>query len=523
MRRASRPLPSEPGPSAPREYDAGYARRVMMVLAGLVMTVMYIEGMLTPSLPTIQSEFGVTSGSVSLILSSYLITGVALSPVVGKLGDIFGKKRVLGYVLIVYSICVSVTGFSPTFGFMIGARAFQGVGLTVFPLGMSLVREEFPREMVPRAQGILSALFGAGFAISLPLGAWVSNNYGWRTTYHTAIPVVVLLAVLVFLLVRESVYRRPETRVDYVGAALLGGALALIVLALSEGESWGWSSAGFLVVLIAGLLLLAPLLAYESRWTRSGREGILDLRLLRIRNVLVTNLVVTVAGMGMYVALLSVSYLYETPNPVGYGFDISTTGNSLVPLAVGMIVFAPIAGIIVSRIGTKPLTGIGAAVGSAGFLLGAWAIPMHNLIGFLALEFLIGSGIAILNAAVINLLILTVDPRDMGLATAMNSVFRNVGSAIGAPIAGSLLATWTWTIVVPHGGPVLTFPARLAFQWAFGIAAGAFVIAGLVVVFAREVLGRRAVVGAPDVVLGPASSAAGAAASRTSVDPGVSD
>ena len=509
------PMPATRSASG-REYDAAYSRRVMIVLAGLVMTVMYVEGMLTPSLPTIQKEFGITSGAASLILSSYLITGVALSPVVGKLGDIYGKKRVLGYVLIIYSLCVSVTGFSPSFAFMIGARTFQGIGLTVFPLGMSLVREEFPREMVPRAQGILSSLFGAGFAISLPLGAWVSNNYGWRTTYHTAIPVVVLLAVLVFVLIRESVYRRPETRVDYGGATLLGGALALTVLALSEGESWGWSSVAFLGVMGMGLLLLVPLVLYETRWTRTGGEGILDLRLLRMRNVLVTNLVVLIAGSGMYLAMLSVSYLYQTASPVGYGFDISLTGDALVPLAIGMLIFAPIAGIIVSRIGTKPLTAIGATVGSVGFALGAWVIPMHNLAAFLAIEFLIGSGIAILNAAVINLLILTVEPRDMGLATAMNSVFRNVGSSIGAPIAGSLLATWTWTYVVPHYGPV-TAPATLAFQWAFGIAAIVFVAAGVVVVFAQEVLGRKSVVSRPSAALPSARS--GTAASVPSAGP----
>jgi len=211
-------------PAAPEErtFDTRYATRVMLILAGLVTIVLYVEGMLTPSLPTIAIEFGVSPGEASLILSSYIITGVALSPIVGKLGDIYGKKRMLGIVLIIYTICVSVTGFSPTFEFMVIARAFQGIGLTVFPLGISLVREEFPRSMVPRAQGILSAMFGAGFALSLPLGAWVSNAYGWRTTYHTAIPFVLVLAILVFLVVRESEYRRPDTRIDFVGATLLG-------------------------------------------------------------------------------------------------------------------------------------------------------------------------------------------------------------------------------------------------------------------------------------------------------------
>jgi MFS family permease len=251
-------------------YDAAYARRVMWILAGLVTLVLYVEGMLTPSLPTIAREFHIGSSQASLILSSYIITGVALSPVVGKLGDIYGKKRMLGIVILIYAACVSVTGFSPTFTFMVIARAFQGIGLTIFPLGMSLVREQFPRALVPRAQGFLSAMFGAGFAISLPLGAWVSNNYGWRVTYHSAIPFVVLLAILVFVVLRESKYRRPEARVDYVGASMLGLSLALIVLALSEGPTWGWSTSGTLSLFAIGAVLLVPLVLYELRYRRSG-------------------------------------------------------------------------------------------------------------------------------------------------------------------------------------------------------------------------------------------------------------
>ena len=474
-----------------REFDTSYATRVMILLAGLVTTVLYVEGMLTPSLPGIDAEFGVSPGAGSLILSAYLITGVALSPIVGKLGDIYGKKRMLGIVLVIYAICVSITGFSPTFEFMVAARAFQGIGLTVFPLGMALVREEFPRAMVPRAQGILSAMFGAGFAMSLPVGAWVSYSYGWRTTYHSAIPFVLVLAVLVFLVIRESPYRRPETRVDYVGATLLGVVLALLDLALSMGGSCGWTSASLLRLAITGGLLIVALVYFERRFNHHGGEGIVDVRMLRTRNVLVTNLVGAVAGIGMYLALLSMTFLFRTPSPVGYGLDTAQAGDGLVPLAVGMLIFAPIAGVLVSRTGTKPLTIVGAAVSAAGFVL---AIPPQSLVSLLAVEFVIGAGLALLNAAVINLLVLTVEPRDMGLATSMNSVFRNVGSSIGAPVSGALLATWTTVVVVQQGSiafPV-TVPATIAFQWSFAIAVIAFIAAAIIVAFGHEVLGPRA-------------------------------
>jgi MFS family permease len=479
------PSPSVRGNGENGTFDAAYAVRVMLILAGLVTLVLYVEGMLTPSLPTIAKEFAISSGEASLILSSYIVTGVALSPVVGKLGDIYGKKRILGYVIVIYAACVSVTGFSPSYSFMVAARAFQGIGLTIFPLGLSLVREEFPRAMVPRAQGFLSAMFGAGFAVSLPIGAWVSNGYGWRTTYHSAIPFVVLLAILVFLFVRESKYRRPNSKVDYLGAGVLGLSLALIVLGLSEGATWGWLAAPTVTLFAVGGALLVPLVLYERRYRRAGGEAILDFRLLRQRNVMVTNVVGAVSGFGMFLALLSMTYLFQDPIAAGgFGQSILGAGLSLVPLAIGMLIFAPIAGSLVSRVGTRPMTAVGAGITSLGFLL---AIPVQSLGSLLMVEFLVGAGMGIANAGMINLLVLTVDPREMGLATSMSAVFRNVGSSLGAPLSGSLLATYTVSVFG------FGFPSHAAFAWSFALAAIAFACAGGVVAFGREVLGRRAV------------------------------
>jgi len=296
--------PTDPHAKTAETFDRAYANRVMLLLAGVVLVVLYIEGMLTPSLPTIQSNFGVDTAQVTLIISAYAAAGVALSPVVGKLGDIYGKRKMMVIVMFIYAAAVTVTGFSPTFGFMVAARTIQGVGLTIMPLGMSLMREEFPREMVPRAQGILSAMFGIGFAISLPLGSLVSQDYGWRWTYHSAVPFVILMAILVFLLVRESPYRRPNTRVDYLGALFLGAGLAGIVAALSQGEAWGWTSPLTLGFGALGLVMFVPFALVERRLTVQKHEPIVDVQMLKERNVAVTNLVLTVAGLGMYLALL---------------------------------------------------------------------------------------------------------------------------------------------------------------------------------------------------------------------------
>ncbi len=475
-----------PAPKTMETFDQAYAYRVMLLLAGIVMVVLYVEGMLTPSLPTIQAEFHVDTAQVTLIISAYAIAGVASSPVIGKLGDILGKRKVLMGTMLAYAAAVSVTGFSPNFTFMVAARTIQGIGLTILPLGMALVREEFPREMVPRAQGILSAMFGIGFAISLPIGSWVSQNYGWRDTYHSAIPIVLLLTIGVFLLVRESSYRRPNARVDYGGALLIGFSLAGIVAALSQGQAWGWGSTLTLSFAAAGVLLLVPFILWERRWTQLGREPIVDPRLLRERNVAVTNTVVTVAGLGMYMALFALIYRFEFP-PISGGFsqNILQAGIDIVPLALSMLVIAVIASVLVSRTGVKPLALGGAILTAIGFFLVAGAT---SLLQVLLYETVVGAGIALLNASIINMLVLTVDPKDMGQATAMNNVFRNLGGSVGAPIVGALLAAYVVTV---PGGPLAgtTLPSLQAFQYAFWIAAVITIVGGIAVLLGQEVLG----------------------------------
>jgi MFS family permease len=471
------------------EFNRSYANRTLMIFATFAIFVMYVESMLTPSLPSIASDFNVTNAQVSLILSMYLVSGVALNPVVGKLGDIYGKKKVFTYVLVIYAVAVSVSGFAPTFSFLVTSRTIQGIGLTMFPLAMSLVREEFPRDLIPRAQGILSGMFGAGFAIGLPLGAYLSNEYGWRTTYHTALPLAALFVVLVSSRVKESRYTRPNARVDYLGASLLGVALGMIVFALSQGPTWGWTSPLTLGMVMASIILLIILVVYESGEGR--KEPILNLTLLGMRNVLITNIIILITGLAMFLAFQTLVYELELPPPVGNGYNIFQTGVSLVPFAIMMLILSPITGAMVSKVGVKPLAAVGSIIAAFGFLLASTTGNANELIESISVA---GAGLAITMSSAINLLILTVNPREMGLATSLNTVFRTMGSSLGAPIAGSLLSTFTIWIFEGyfHGVPMFySAPAKVAFQYSFYIAAALFLVAGIASLFSKEVLGKR--------------------------------
>lgn len=462
------------------EFDRKYAYKVIALLASLVMVVMYIEGMLTPSLPTIEGDFKITTAQASLILSLYMVGGVAATPIVGKLGDLFGKKKMLVIVLGIYAVAVSVTGFSPTFSFMIISRAIQGVGMAVMPLGFALVREEFPKELVPKAQALISAMFGAGFAVSLPLGSLVSDYYSWRWTYHSAIPFVIALAVIASLVIKESRFRRPEVKVDYLGAVMLASVLSTFVFALSEGSAWGWTSYYTIGLLLAGAVISVPLTLYELRYTRKGGDAILNFRLLKMRNVMVANVVLSIAGAGMLLSMYSLTFRFQFVLFQGQSNVILKTGLSLIPFAIGTMVFGPIAGVLVTRTGVKSLASAGAVLTALGFVLQA-TLPAYN--GVLIYEFITGAGLSLLNGTLINFVVLTVNPRDMGLATAMNGTFRSLGSSVGSPIGGSILSTWVILYT--------NFPSNTAYEYAFLVGAIMFLAAALIIPFGREVLGRR--------------------------------
>lgn len=475
-----------------RVFDSGYLNRLLILFVGLMFTVFYVETMLTPSLPYIASEFNTSIAQTTLLIALYAMTGTALVPVMGKLGDIYGKKRILVYVLFAYAAAVSVTSFSPNFTFMLIARTVQGIGIAIVPLVFSLVREEFPRDRIPKAVGLLSGMNGVGLAVALPLGSLVSNNFGWQGTYHTAIPFVILLAILTYVILKESPYKRPNVKIDYIGATLLGSSLAIVLFTLAEGPSWGWASISTVALGLFGIGLLAPLILYESHYSRQGGEPILNLRLLAMRNVMVTNFVI-LSLLGITLAEQVLVFKLELPSPVGYGFDIFQAGLSIVPFAIAMFIFAPITGLVVSKLGVKPLAFFGSLLAVVGFLLAAQASTYVELLTFL---FIVGSGISIMISSVQNLLLLTVDPRDMGLTTAMNTVFRNLGDSIGAPIAGSVLSTFTVSVLVGYSkaGTAIyrSFPSAAAFEYCFYIAAAAFAVIAIVILFGREVLGKKA-------------------------------
>ena len=463
-------------------FDSRYANRALVLLSLVAALIMYVDIMLTPALPKIVAEYGVTIAQASLLISLYTVLGVAVIPIFGKLGDIYGKKRVMMCILVAYVIAATMTSFAPNFNLILISRFVQGVGLGVFALCFSLAREQFPRHLVPRAQGIISAVQFAGSALGLLGGAVITNSFGWQGNYHIAVPFIAVLTVLIFFVVKESTERKPGVRLDYVGAAWLGAALTAIVLGLSEGTSWGWMSTPILGLVVGGSVMIVPLALYERRLA----EPVLDLKLLGQRNVMVANLLVVSFGLVSGIAFQALVYALELPTPSGFGLSVVEVGLCLLPLVVIVLPVAMGVGAAIPKRGVKPFLYLGSILVTAGFLLlSTYTSPEQIEVYLMVYAF----GAGMMSVSIQNLLVLSIARSEMALGTSLNTAFKYIGQTLGAPVAGALLSTFVASYSV--SGHVLSLPTKAAFHYCFYVSVVAFVAVGLLSIFASEVIGKN--------------------------------
>jgi len=459
-----------------KDFDVGYANKALVLLSVMAALIFYVDTMLTPALPKIVAEYGISIDHASLIISLYTVFGVAVIPIFGKLGDIYGKKRVILYILVIYLVAATSTSLAPNFDLVLVSRFIQGVGLGVFALAFSLAREQFPRKLVPRAQGVISAVQVAGGALGLVGGAVITNEFGWQDNYWIALPVIAVLTVLIFLVVRESTERKPGVKLDFVGAAWLASSLTAIVLALSEGPTWGWTSTPTLGLLIIGPVLLASLPLYERRVA----EPVLNLKLLSKRNMMTANLLIVCYGLSLGITFQALVYALELPPPSGFGIGITSVGAYLLPLVFVVLPTALLVGRAIPKYGVKPFLYLGSAIAAVAFFLLSTYTSPGQIEAYLVV-YAFGSGM--LTVSIQSLLVLSIAKSEMALGTSLNTAFRYVGQTLGAPVAGAILSTYVTS------GTAL--PTRVAFQYCLYVPVAAFVLVLLISTFAREVIGRH--------------------------------
>ena len=412
-----------------------------------------LQSLVVPALPTLQHDLGTTPTGVTWIFTAYLLSASVATPIVGRLGDMFGKKRTLLVVMAGLAGGSLLAALATTLPVLIAARAIQGVGGAMFPLAFGIIRDEFPRERVAGGIALISGLLGIGGGLGIVLAGPILDNLGYHWLFWIPCVVVVATAVATMFFIPESPIRAPGS-VDWLGAGLLSLWLVCLLLAISEAPQWGWTSARTIGLLTVAVVAGVVWVIVEAR----TKSALVDMQMMRLRAVWSTNLAGFLIGFGLFSAFVLIPQFVQTPPSNGYGFGSSVTqsGLFLIPSTLMMLIAAPFSGRLSRMYGPKVPLVLGAAMTMLAFVFLAIAHSSHWQ--FYVASFLLGIGVGFAFASLANLIVEAVRPDQTGVATGMNAVMRTIGGAIGGQVAASLLAASLLTDGYPsEHGYTITF------------------------------------------------------------------
>ena len=391
------------------------------------------QTLVIPALPDIAANVNASPAAASWILSGFLLSASISTPIVGKLGDVYGKGRVLTLVLLLFSVGGVVCALAHSIAVLIAGRVIQGVAGGVFPLAFGIIRDTFPPDKVASGLGLVSAILGIGAGIGLPLSGVIADGIGVQWLFWISL-IALPAALAAHRLVPASPASR-RLRIDWIGAALLSAALAAVLLGVTEANDWGWGSARTVGLFAGGICLFAIWVLVESR----VKEPLIDLSVLRGRAVASTNLTGLLVGFAMFSSFLLIPQFAQAPESTGYGFgdSVSQAGLLLVPAAIFQLVAGPLAGGLGARIGFRTTLAAGAGLATMAFVF--LALEHAHPWQFIVSAALLGSGISFAFASMANLIVGAVPQSEVGVATGINTIMRTVGGAFGAAVATAIL------------------------------------------------------------------------------------
>jgi MFS family permease len=424
-----------PPDSTPDSAPGG--TKILIALVTAVFGYALMQTVVVPALRLLERGLDTTPTWSAWILSAFLLSSAVLTPLLGRMGDLYGKRRVMVAVLVAYAVGMVGAAAAQNIGQLIAARVVQGAALSVVPLSMAILREALPRERLPFAMGLVSGIVGAGAGAGLVIGGLLADHLSWRYLFVLG----ALLAAISLLMVLRWVPASRHTAtggLDLPGAALLGLSLVAILLALTQGPSWGWTSARVLGLFALGVLLFTALLAVERR----KRDALIDVSELTDRPMMVTHAAALLFGAGSYFFYLAMPlFAQQKPGPGGVGFGASVTVAGLLMLP-GMLAIIP-AGMAVGRIATAlgprwPLAG-----GFLLFTVGSVLLALVHAAKWEHLVFyaVVGAGSGLVMGALPKLIADIVPLTRTGTANGINNIARTVGSVVGSQLAAAVIAS----------------------------------------------------------------------------------
>ena len=414
-----------------------------------------LQTMVVPALPSLREDLHTSTTWVTWVLTGFMLVAAVSTPLIGKLGDQYGKERLLVICLTVLFVGCVLATFAWDIWSLIAARAVQGFGAGLFPLAFAIVKDEFPAEKTGLAVGIVSSVFAVGGGFGLVLAGVFVDYLSWRWMFGVSAAAVGVSIVLVHRFVPESPIKTPS-RVDVPGAVLLSAGLGTFLVALSEGDSWGWGARPTIGLFAVSVAALWAWVLVEQRVA----DPMIDLRMFVRRPVLLTNIAAVLTGFSMFgTFVLLPNFIEADERTAGYGFGASatTTGLFLLPNALTGLFGGTLAGLIGRRHGSKVAFALGLVLGAIGiFVLVPWHDEPWQIVVAMLFQ---GLGIPMAFAAMAKLIVDGVRPTETGVAGGINTVMRTVGGVIGGQVGAAILTA------VRIGDT--TIPAESAFTLAF--------------------------------------------------------
>ncbi|MDI2098257.1 MFS transporter [Ruicaihuangia caeni] len=447
-------------------------RAMIAALTATGLLAAFMQTIIVPVLPRLPELLDTSVADSQWVLISTLLASAVSTPVSGRLGDMYGKRRM---VLVLLAILVAgslISALSFTLIPMLVGRVLQGISLGVIALSISVLRDVIHPKNLPGAVALVSATLGVGGAVGLPIAGVIAENFDWHVLFWAAALTGVALFVVVLWIIPVSTLRTAG-RFDYLGAVGLMIGLTCLLLAVSKGADWGWTSAPTLALLVGGAVVLVGWAAYELRHP----SPLVDLRVNSRRPVLFTNLSSITVGFAFFVTSATLPVLLEAPtvNGIGLGQPLLITALCLMPSGLMMFFVSPLAARLSTARGPKTSLVLGSTVIAFAFVLGALLIT--EVWHVLLVSTVMGIGVGFAYAAQPTLIMNSVPATETAAANGLNAVMRTLGSAVSATVVGLILAGSR--IDTPHG----PLPTEDAYRTVFVMGAAVVVVGILLALF----------------------------------------
>jgi MFS family permease len=439
----------------------------LIVLSSLALIAMYGETMLIPAIPILVKDFKIPYNTSSWILTAYLIAGAVMTPIIGKLSDIYGKKKILMLVMVIYSIGTFSGGISANIFMMIVSRIIQGIGLAMFPVAFAIIREKFPEEKLAIGQGIFTAVFAGGAVVGLGLGATIIEYFSWHMTFLSIVPLMIILLIVVLRLIHiksEKLVSKIDNSIDIKGTLTLIVLVSSFLVALTllpNSISQSQYKNSNLIMISTLFALSVALLPLFISIQKKAKSPLIDLQLLKDIILLPTNILIMTIGISMFIIYQSLPIMIQSPLPLGFGGGPVAAASVQLPFMIVSFIISVLSGFLISKIGNIKPTVVGSIISAIGFFL---LFLYHSTEYVIAVELsVIAIGLSFAEIGAFNISLVSAPLHLSGTALGITMLLFLIGMSVGPTISGIYMESFKSTVNGMYG----SFPSSFAYDMIF--------------------------------------------------------